>query len=62
MENQQQTAAIAAAAAGLSGADAPAARRQLAVLYQQLAVDDRRYVLEADRDEIFKRLRKDNKM
>ncbi|KAL8443952.1 hypothetical protein Emed_006495 [Eimeria media] len=62
MENQSQTAAIAAAAAALSSADTPAARRQLALLYQKLAVDDRRYVLEADRDEIFRRLRKDNRM
>ncbi|KAL8431787.1 hypothetical protein Efla_005009 [Eimeria flavescens] len=62
MESQSQTAAIAAAAAALSGADSAAARRQLALLYQQLAVDDRRYVLEADRDEIFRRLRRDNRM
>lgn len=62
MEGQSQTAAIAAAAAALSGADTAAARRQLAVLYQQLPVDDRRYVSEADRDEIFRRLRRDNRM
>ncbi|KAL8428897.1 hypothetical protein ACSSS7_006905 [Eimeria intestinalis] len=62
MENQSQTAAIAAAAAALGSADTPAARRQLALLYQKLAVDEKRYVLEADRDEIFRRLRKDNRM
>ncbi|KAL8274329.1 hypothetical protein Esti_001731 [Eimeria stiedai] len=62
MEKQSQTAAIAAAAAALSSADTPVARRQLALLYQNLAVDDRRYVLEADRDEIFRRLRKDNRI
>lgn len=62
MQAQSQTAAIAAAAAALSGADNAAARRQLALLYQKLPVDERRYVSEADRDEIFRRLRKDNRM
>lgn len=62
MDGQTPTAAIAAAAAALSGADPATARKQLALLYQKLPVDDRRYVSEADRDEIFRRLRKDNRM
>ncbi|CDJ46651.1 ARF1-directed GTPase-activating protein, putative [Eimeria brunetti] len=62
MDGQTPTAAIAAAAAALSGADPAAARRQLALLYQKLPVDDRRYVSETDRDEIFRRLRKDNRI
>ncbi|CDI80268.1 ARF1-directed GTPase-activating protein, putative [Eimeria acervulina] len=62
MDGQTPTAAIAAAAAALSGADPAGARKQLALLYQKLPVDDRRYVSESDRDEIFRRLRKDNRM
>ncbi|CDJ31220.1 ARF1-directed GTPase-activating protein, putative [Eimeria mitis] len=62
MDGQTPTAAIAAAAAALSGADPAGARKQLALLYQQLPVDDRRYVSETDRDEVFRRLRKDNRM
>lgn len=62
MDGNSPTAAIAVAAPALSGADPAAARKQLALLYQHLPVDDRRYVSEADRDEIFRRLRKENRM
>ncbi|CDJ37714.1 ARF1-directed GTPase-activating protein, putative [Eimeria tenella] len=62
MDGNSPTAAIAVAAPALSGADPAAARKQLALLYQNLPVDDRRYVSEADRDEIFRRLRKENRI
>lgn len=62
MELHQQNSGIAAAAvASSASADAATARRQLALLYRDLPTDNRRHVLENDRDEIFRRLRRDNR-